>query len=403
MTRDLRWWIGAALLVCSAVALVYVPPRRGVKASGRARFLGEGSDNMSPARRRAQELARQWRTVAMRLELARFRQPLEAELARRRATGEPGPALLVRADRRTVEAVRRRLVATLDSVWHDLGLGVTKVSIGVVVEWVGATAGNSQTPKLAGSAYLLPDAADPATCIVLQHLDDRNATRMWLGSEGPREQAQIRGWLRYALGPCAFYAAYGVPGRTVRQWLGSQSYDLALNPDWNGAGGGWLRSWFRDASTKQWRWSLLHGGFPGRLSATALACLGGQPEACHDAVLEGANDALPDSASRFVVTQDWWRRRTRLLESDRYLADVARDVGPERFRRFWNSAAPVETALATALKMSIGEWTERWQRRFAPTLPLGAAAPASACALGLLLGALAVSSAAVGARRRQVR
>jgi hypothetical protein len=189
----------------------------------------------------------------------------------------------------------------------------------------------------------------------------------------------------------------------VRQWLGRQSYDLALNPDWTGTGGESLRSWFRDSSTKQWRWFLLYGGFPGRLSATALACLGGRPRACRDAVLEGAEDALPDSVSRFVVAQDWWRRRTRLLESDRYLADVARDVGPERFLRFWSSADPVDTALATALKMSIGEWTEHWQRRFAPTLPLGAAAPASACALGLLLAGLAVSSAAIGAKRRQVR
>jgi hypothetical protein len=301
--------------------------------------------------------------------------------------------LLVSGDGPNLESARGRLAATLDSVWHELGLGVTKVSVGVVVKWDGTTTGGGRTPKLGGAAYLLPDAADPAACIVLQYLGDRNAARMWLGSKGPR----------YALGPCAFYAAYGVPGKTVRQWLGREGYDLALNPYWRGAAGEWLRSWFRDTSTKQWRWSLLHGGFPARLSATALACLGGRPGACRDAVLEGAHDEFPDSASRFVVAAAWWQRRTRLLESDRYLADVAHDVGPERFQRFWNSAAPVDTALATALTMPVGEWTERWQRRFAPTLPLGAAAPVSACALGLLLAALAVSSVAIGARRRQVR
>jgi len=403
MARDLRWWIGAALLGCAAVSFVYVPPRGGMRASGRARFLAEGSDNGSPARRREQGLARQWRAVAMHLELARFRQQLQPELAHRSASGEPGPTLLVQADGPTLPDVRRRLAATLDSVWHELGLAVTKVSVGIVVAWAGATAGNGETPRLAGSAYLLPDAANPASCIILQHLDERNAIRLWLVGQGRRAQAQIKAWLRYALGPCAFYAAYGVPGRPVRQWLGRQSYDLALNPDWIGAGGAGLARWFRDSSTRQWRWSFVHGEFPSRLSATALACLGGRPRACRDAVLEGADDALPDSAARFVVAQDWWRRRTRLVESDRYLADVARDVGPERFLRFWNSTDPVDTALATALRTSIGEWTERWQRRFAPTLPLGPGAPLTAFALSLLLAAFVVSSVAIGAKRRQVR
>lgn len=399
MARQLRWWIGAALLACAAVALVYVPPRGGVNAPRRAPFI-TFSDNLSPARRRAQQLARQWRAADLQLRLVRFRQQLQPELARRGAAEGPGPTLLVTADGPMPKGARRWIAATLDSVWNELGLGMTKVAIGVVVEWAGP--GNAQTPKLSGTAYLLPDAADPTTCLVLLRSDYRNATRRSLGSQGPRP-VPIKGWLKYGLGPCAFYAAFGVPGRTVRQWLGRQSYDLALDPDWNGAGDEWLGRWFRDSSTKQWRWTLLYSGFPIRLSATALACLGGRPDACREAVLEGADDTVPDSVSRFVIAQHWWWRRTRLLNSDRYLADIAHDIGPERFLGFWNSADAVDTALAMALKMSIGEWTARWQRRFGPTLPLGPAAPASAVALSLLLAALAVSSVAMGAKRRQVR
>ncbi len=92
---------------------------------------------------------------------------------------------------------------------------------------------------------------------------------------------------------------------------------------------------------------------------------------------------------------------TRSLQRS-YLADVAREVGHERFLRFWNSPEPVDSALGAVLKMPVGEWTERWQRRFVPRLPLGPAAPFSATVLGLLLGGAAVIVIAFSATRRQV-
>src|SRR2546422_7095903 len=99
---------------------------------------------------------------------------------------------------------------------------------------------------------------------------------------------------------------------------------------------------------------------------------------CRAAVLSGADEWTGDSLPRFLESdpRGWWLGQ-RVLYSDRYLADVAREVGHDRFLRFWNSPDPVDTALATALKMPVGEWTERWQRRFVPRLPLGAAAPFS--------------------------
>src|SRR5256886_14486627 len=105
-----------------------------------------------------------------------------------------------------------------------------------------------------------------------------------------------------------------------------------------------------------------------------------------------------DSLPRFLQSdpRGWWRGQ-RLLYSDRYLADVAREVGHDRFLRFWNSPDPVDTALATALKMPVGEWTERWQRRFLPRLPPGAAAPFSPAALGGPLSAAGVPGVARGA------
>src|SRR3989442_14324297 len=124
---------------------------------------------------------------------------------------------------------------------------------------------------------------------------------------------------------------------------------------------------------------------------------------CGAAVLWGGEETTDDSPPQFLEsdTRGWWRSQ-RVLYSDRYLAEVAREVGHDRFLRFWSSTEPVDTALAAALKMPVGEWTERWQRRLVPRLPLGPAAPLSATLLGLLLGGAAVMVIALGATRRQV-
>lgn len=105
---------------------------------------------------------------------------------------------------------------------------------------------------------------------------------------------------------------------------------------------------------------------------------------------------------QLLKTDWWWWRGQRLVYGSRYLGDVAREVGHHRFLRFWNSTDPVDTALATALKRPVGEWTERWERRFVPRLPLGAAAPFSAAGLGILLAGGAVIGVALGVARRQV-
>jgi hypothetical protein len=120
-------------------------------------------------------------------------------------------------------------------------------------------------------------------------------------------------------------------------------------------------------------------------------------------VLEGVQGAFDDSVPRVVTLGQWWWKSQRLVAANSYLSDVAREVGRDRFLRFWSSTQPVDTALAVALRMPVGEWTVRWEGRFAPPLPLGAAAPRSASVLALLLAAAAVGSVALTARRRQVR
>ncbi len=395
MARELRWWIGAALAACGIVVLAYVPPR-GVPEEQRHR---DRDRDASAVRVRAQELAAQWREADLDLRLAEYRARLEPELARRRSTDQPGAALLVDGPDSSAKAIEPILRTALDTVWSRLGLGVTKVSVAVAVSWEpGNAAHRADTPKpdRYSGAYMLPNATDRATCVALLPA----WRRQLLESKVP---ARFEAWLEQGLGPCALYAAFGVPSKPVRYWLAHQEYDLALYSGWDREGPGSEGSWFLDSGTQRWRWQELYFDFPAHFSPATLACLGGRAEGCRDAVLEGASYSLDDSLSPFVNADFRWRRKRRLLDGGRFLADLARDIGHDRFLRFWSSPLPVDTALAAAMQMPVGKWTERWERRFVPTLPFGAAAPLGASGLGVLLAVAALTSVAVGARRRQVR
>jgi len=395
MARELRWWTGAALAACGIIVLAYVPPR-GVREDQRHR---DWDREASAARVRAQKLAAQWRAADLALRLAEYRARLEPELASRRSTNQPGPALLVDGPDSGARAIQPILQTALDTVWSRLRLGVTKVSVAVVVSWQPGNAANpTGTPKpdRVSRAYMLPDATDRATCVALVPAWKRQLLE-------PKVPAKFEAWLEQGLGPCAFYAAFGVPSKAVRYWLAHQEYDLALYSGWDREGPGSEASWFLDPGTQRWRWQELYFDFPAHFSHATLACLGGRAEGCRDAVLEGASYSLDDSLSPFVTEEFRWRRKRRLLDGGRYLADLARDIGHDRFQRFWSSPLPVDTALATAMQMPVGKWTERWERRFVPRLPLGAAAPLGASGLGVLLAAAALTSVALGARRRQVR
>ncbi|PYP52700.1 MAG: hypothetical protein DMD45_03360 [Gemmatimonadetes bacterium] len=396
MARELKRWLAAALAAWGVIVIGYVPPR-GVAPVATAR---PRPPQPTAARLRAQALAEAWRDADLALRLARYRRQLEPELARRREADQAGPAVVVEAPDSLAAYAGEVVRSALDTVWRELGLGVSKVGVGVVVDlWRTRPAGTGQTPKVvAGSAsHLLPDSTDRTTCVALIPAWYRTATLRT--SSGPGRRQQVEDWLQAGLGPCAFLAAWGVPGSDVRRWLARRSYDLAAFPSWD-------RDWSMQSQSQwmsvrfatdakaapTWWWPAVYGH-----PIAAIGCLAGRAASCRTAVLS-------DSVPRVLPgDRGWWVRNERLVLGNRYLGDVAREVGHDRFLRFWNSPEPVDTALATALKMPVGEWTERWERRFAPRLPLGAAAPVSAAVLGILLAAVAVVLVARGAGRRQVR
>lgn len=368
------WWIGSALLACAAVGFVYVPPRAAPVFARRYR-----EEPLPPYRYRVQELGEAWRSAALELGLLQYRERLRPELERRKALDLAGPALLMDWPNAS-DSLRRVVAGKLEAEWRYLGLGVSKVSVGVVLAQDRGSAAPDE-PSLQGNqiAYLLPDSSDRTTCIVLQ------------------TSTSIR-WLRGGvnLGPCAFYAAFGAPGREIGGWLGARDFELAVSPLWKRRRGADESEWLL-ARGKPWFWWQVY-----RYQANGVACLAGRAERCRLAVIDPPQPA--GEPSRLVtLNQRGPLRPPALAGGTHYLADVVRSVGRERFQRFWNSELPADTALAEALRMPIGEWTRRWQAELVRPIRLGAAPSAGSAILGVLLAFAALSIVLRTAARREVR
>jgi len=372
-------WLGAGLAACALIAAAYLPPRGGVHVRG---IVFTAPRPLTAARLRAQALGAEWRSASAQVRVAEALAERSAEIGHLRQDAT-GLVLLILGPDSLVRRARLAVATVLDTVWRRLGLSETKVAVVFVLD-LAAAPGSERT-------YVFPDSTDRTACAVWQ------SGGWWIRAGRPLPSgANFGAWLQNALGPCAFYAAFGSPGRPVRRWLGERNFDLTLYPVWTPTD--------RPNSTERsrfgprgWWWDAVYRSPPA-----TVGCLGGRPLACRAAVLRDATNT-DDSVPRVVMTEGRWWLGQSLIPGERYLADVAAEVGPERFLRFWNSPLPVDTALTLALGEPIGDWTARWERRFSRPLPLGPAAPLGATALALLVAAIAVALAALGASRRQVR
>ena len=396
MARDVRAWVAATLIACGIVAFVYLPPRGGRADRYRGSVVGARIPQLTPARLRAQELAVQWRSAQAAARLAEERTRLPRPFSATRRT--TGPTLLVTGADSVERAAQSGAAADLDTVWHTLGLSETKISVGVVLDLAPVASGTAVPFEDQWVAtYLLPDSTDRTVCLV--RIVARTYWRHTLfGPRSPAVTEQTREWLRSNLGPCAFFAAFGAPGRGVRQWLDRRRFDLALFPGWD-----------KGTPSNPNQWPLLRPGGRGiawdyvyHQAIPAVACMAGRSDGCRDAVLAGATAEAGGPALRFFQTdRNFWRSQ-RLIGSAHYFSDIVSEVGRPQFLEFWNSSLPVDTALARALRRPVGDWTMDWQQRFAPRVSLGPSVSLTASLLAVLFAAGAVACVALTVRRRQV-
>ena len=392
---SLKRWVGAGLVGCLALALAYLPPR-GAAPSGRSFFTPQSARG-TPARQRAQALADEWRVADASLRLLRARRELQALL--REVTA--GTSLVVVSESADVAIATPPIAdSAIHVAWRQLGLGETKVRVAVIIQLAVASPVHDRPAIEEGiAAYLAPDSTDRTTCIAV--LPAGNYwTRVVRGAEvsGRVPFEALVQTLKAGLGPCAFYAAFGTPSNSVRGWLGSRAWDLAgrLDP---GARERRSSLLIEMADPRYpWYWEALYS-----LPPTAVACLAGRPDGCRAAVLSGAGDERAVGFPDITRIDRRWNRIQRLAEGQRFLADVAHEVGRDRFLTFWTSPLPVDSALAAALKRPVGEWTAEWESDFVSPVRLGPTPPLGAALIALAIAALSLTVVAATAARRQAR
>ena len=386
---SLKRWLAVGLTACFVLALAYLPPR-GAESSGKSPFVGQPLWG-TPARQHAQALADEWRKVDAAVRLLEDRQRVTRDSLRASPTIVFRGATLPPKDVHNVETV-------MDSVWRDLGLGETKVRVTLVIELQRPYSSDTPTPLQDRVAYLAPDSTHRTTC--LAYLPAGPYWTLFILGKRHEGFGRFAQWLEAGLGPCAFYAAYGTPGRSVESWLVARHWDVGLYVGSHGIAGERFSSLdlLGNPSSSWYYWDGVYS-FP----PATVACLAGRPSGCRAAVLAGAAEERTIPIPNVVLVERRWWRVQNLLPGERYLGDVARAVGRERFLNFWTTALSVDTALAGTLKRPVGEWTAEWQRGFVHPIRLGPTPPLGGVALALAIAVLAVVLVSVTASRRQVR
>lgn len=239
-----------------------------------------------------------------------------------------------------------------------------------------------------------------------------------------------------ALAPCALYAAFGPPGPTLAAWLAGTRYAPAGSVDW-------ITGRRQDEMVQGPFAMWSNGGAPGRrivalasmlglddiasilvppyeFGAAGLQCLNGDPEACRTSVLfpdvmrwgdrDIPRDLTPPS---FLMRPDSATLASVRPPASTYLAEMIGDFGRARFRAFWASALPMDSAFARAFGEPLGEWTARWARRAwlstfdaqyrSADVTLGVTLRPIAPLLATLWSAVALAVASLVAYRRRVR
>jgi hypothetical protein len=397
VATDLRNWIGATLALCLLVGI-------GVLGGGHDALPQSDDAPHGPSAKWAAEaagLGNEWRQVWTRWHLESYRARLAPAADSARAAGGTSPLLLI--DGPSTPEQRSELNQDLGQTWKEAAPEGFKVAVALVIVRDGAGGPGPDTPTIPAKTaptYFFPDSLHRDMCLAVVH--ESYTGRLFFD---PHRNHEVRTtdavrWLSQSLGPCAFYGAYGVPGREIGRWLRSEGLNFAVYPRW------WTRSpdpwmgFFYDGDSPKARqpvgwWVFMYSFMPW----DGAACYGGRVSQCARNVFDST--AIADSQpSHWDESQ--WNREQPFFGGVAYLSDLARDLGPARFSDFWSADLPMDSAFHLATGRTVGDWTLKWARTSGPSLHLGPAAPVGDVFWGFLPALLALGAGLGYARRRQI-
>jgi hypothetical protein len=308
-------------------------------------------------------------------------------------------------------------------------IGTTDPSIATLVYVYNVTTLSNETIWASYWGNLIVQRDGLTWCVTIVPGEVRNGNRLLIG----------RDLMEMATGPCDLLSAFGRPGRGIGTWLEATRFTPARSNSWlTGApllyeGGRAPWGWLFERNIYSWtpleRTAMLRlfGDFqvaevlapPYYYGAPNIRCLIGEERSCVDAVLHSgivtARD--PGIPRDLTVGSSLLRPDTVTLATPRppqgsYLADLIRAEGRERFRIFWKSDLPFESAFEAAFGESLGRWTSRWARnqwqqswemRYGhKTIVLGSNISGSWPLLVALWSALTLAAVSWAAYRKQV-
>ncbi|MEO8139034.1 MAG: hypothetical protein ABI742_05270 [Gemmatimonadota bacterium] len=255
---------------------------------------------------------------------------------------------------------------------------------------------------------LLPELTDGHTCLVLLpavrqgEYDSGNAAGWWRSS--------VRRYAGQAIAPCVLRAVLGTPGPGVAGWLAGRRYDLAASISWavgGSSGFGMGATWFERVAWYQTAMPLLMQRIVGVLpepyiySLGSASCAGGHALRCAELIAPG--HSRPHGAGVISVAAVYGSRSGGLSSEDgAFVSDLIQERGLDRFRQFWRSPLPVDSAFAQAYGQSLGGWTHDWLVRRVGGVELGAPIHPLGAVAGLLACLLVVGATAAGAGSREI-
>jgi hypothetical protein len=210
--------------------------------------------------------------------------------------------------------------------------------------------------------YVLPRRSDER-CVALVRIGPGLDLRREIVRTFPSTSAANR-----LLGPCAYYRTFGMPGRQIDGWLRNRGWAFAGASSWTHAVPALGEGNYNSANFMFFR----PGFFDWRPSV--VQCGAGVTSSCEHGVLDG--HGVVDRRGAPALWQGnilyhaySWLNAPGYSNSDAsllgpkesfLLADMVREMGRDRFAKFWTSNDSVPAAFQSATSESLGVWTSRW-------------------------------------------